>query len=273
MSETITGCVDFLTGEVKFTYDTQCTLKGCMVWEGVHAGQVAITITGGVCADTYYGCVDVTSGTFEVIIPDNCCDECLNCEWPGEFPFFIEETALIPDTYKVKFSGASNCGDNNCYAQLQIFCTNPTPDEALIVTANNSADLLNGTHILERDGCNWTKTIPGTPAVFSFFCRAFGAPVECVNFNTDFPFAPLVITMKASPPTATGVSGKVSISVASATVLTIFSTGSLDWSGEICAFVGGTHPNMEASSDPCSFGTLGFKGLLNGTGSVEILEP
>lgn len=61
-----------------------CDLPACVeycavpVWTGEHAGQVALTLSDATnqdCNDTFYGCVDFATGKFEVLIPDNCCEE------------------------------------------------------------------------------------------------------------------------------------------------------------------------------------------------------
>ena len=83
-NETLYGCVDWATGKVQFSQtdgnvecqycsSDSCIWLGCIEWDGVHAGQVAVTIDNDNCDDTYYGCVDWSTGEFEVSVPDNCC--------------------------------------------------------------------------------------------------------------------------------------------------------------------------------------------------------
>ena len=100
-NETIYGCVNFDTGQVEFSQDPDCTYYGCMIWDGAHAGQVAIVVETDCCDDTYYGCVNWTTGQFQIILPDYCCHcecikglwDCGRCVAAGEdSPRFIELT-------------------------------------------------------------------------------------------------------------------------------------------------------------------------------------
>lgn len=77
---------------------------GCIIWEGEHAGQVAVWIEENYSAcsscdrclgDTYYGCVNWATGQFEVEIPE-CC-------------------ITTPANLDVTFTGLSNCGCNAYY--------------------------------------------------------------------------------------------------------------------------------------------------------------
>ena len=74
--ETIFGCVDFSDGSITFE-QLGCEYPACMIWEGNHAGQVAVTIDNDDCNDIYYGCIDWSTGKFEVVVPDDCC--CKDC--------------------------------------------------------------------------------------------------------------------------------------------------------------------------------------------------
>lgn len=80
-NQTLIGCIDFATGLAEFDQE-DCEYSGCMIWQGLHAGQVAVTIDTILCDDIYYGCVIFPGGTFEVVVPDNCCefgDPCGEC--------------------------------------------------------------------------------------------------------------------------------------------------------------------------------------------------
>lgn len=94
--ETITGCVNFTTGQIEFFQSPGCNYNGCMIWDGVHAGQVSI-VDPGICEDTYYGCVDFSTGEFAISIPDNCCllgglgGNCEYCD-SGTTPEYIRLT-------------------------------------------------------------------------------------------------------------------------------------------------------------------------------------
>ncbi len=77
---TIEGCVIYIDGSIMFKQDgpgeDDCTYYGCIIWTGVHAGQVAITVETELCDDIYYGCVDWDDGgKFKVDIPGDCCNE------------------------------------------------------------------------------------------------------------------------------------------------------------------------------------------------------
>jgi len=77
--ETLYGCVDFTTGVITFTQDPDCEYPACVIWDGVHAGQMAVTVDTDNCDDTYYGYWDSVTGKFQVSIPDECCSS--QCEW------------------------------------------------------------------------------------------------------------------------------------------------------------------------------------------------
>ncbi len=100
-NETIYGCVTWPGGVVTFDQDPGCQYTGCVDWSGLHAGQVAVTISTEICDDTYYGCVNWATNRFEVSVPDDCCIfgshpncPCTACEpgsgGPGIQPKYIE---------------------------------------------------------------------------------------------------------------------------------------------------------------------------------------
>lgn len=82
MSITVYGCVTWPAGTITFENLEECLVQSaCIEWTGTHAGQVALTLSGATyyqgCNDTFYGCVDWTTGKFQVLIPDDCCcEEC-----------------------------------------------------------------------------------------------------------------------------------------------------------------------------------------------------
>lgn len=129
MSVTLTGCVDFTTGKIVLDDDT-CQWQTCMIFGGTHAGQVALTPNTIVCPDTYYGCVDLSTSIFEIIVPESCCAEvCNNCS-----------VGTTPATITVKISGASNvsCWNN------EFGCTEPTFFASLDTSIDDLAGLVNG---------------------------------------------------------------------------------------------------------------------------------
>lgn len=81
-NQTLTGCINFDTGLAEFDQD-DCEYFGCLVTRGLHAGQVAVTIGTPTCDDIFFGCVVFPEGTFEVVVPDDCCSEfgeaCVEC--------------------------------------------------------------------------------------------------------------------------------------------------------------------------------------------------
>lgn len=76
MSTTVYGkaCAD---GSIKFYDLEECLVQSaCVVREGVHAGQVALTLSDADnedCNNTFYGCIDPATSKFQVVIPDDCC--------------------------------------------------------------------------------------------------------------------------------------------------------------------------------------------------------
>lgn len=75
-NKTIYGCVKWADGKVYFEGEAcdSSDYTGCINWTGEHAGMVAVTISEINCDDTYYGCVNWATGKFQLIIPDDCCD-------------------------------------------------------------------------------------------------------------------------------------------------------------------------------------------------------
>lgn len=109
-SKTIYGCVDWASGEVRFVGEAcdSGNYTGCIVnapGEAEHM-MVAVYVAEAWCEDWYYGCVNWTTGKFQLIIPDDCCytgpsseDECVYCD-EGTTPTYIS----------VRISGVTACG-------------------------------------------------------------------------------------------------------------------------------------------------------------------
>jgi hypothetical protein len=105
MSITVYGCVAFPAGTITFeNLETCLAQSACIVFTGDHAGQVALTLSGAddpACNDTFYGCVNFTTGKFQVEIPTDCCKEygndCSYCE-VGKVPKYITLviTGVVP---------------------------------------------------------------------------------------------------------------------------------------------------------------------------------
>lgn len=97
MAITLTGCYNVKTRKIIMDDDT-CQWNPCMIFQGTHAGQVSLTPNTPACPDTYYGCVDFPSGTFNIVVPESCCHPCVVCE-DGDTPVTITG----------EVSGASSC--------------------------------------------------------------------------------------------------------------------------------------------------------------------
>ncbi len=98
MATTIYGCVTWATGEITFANLEDCLAQSsCVIFDGgAHDGQVALTLSDADnedCNDTFYGCVNWTTGKFQVVIPDDCCI-------PSTCP---ECCDYIDDNYTVEF--------------------------------------------------------------------------------------------------------------------------------------------------------------------------
>jgi len=84
-NKTIYGCLNLTTKQVVFQGEAcdDGDYTGCYVASGVHEGQIAVTISEANCDDTYYACFNSTTGKFQLIIPDDCCEvlgSCCNAE-------------------------------------------------------------------------------------------------------------------------------------------------------------------------------------------------
>jgi len=128
MSVTVHGCVKWTENppEIHFLdLETCLEQSACMHWTGIHAQQVALTLSGADdedCNDTFYSnCVDFTTGRFQVSIPEDCCysgigNNCKFCD-EGETPeyiciYFIDvtETSCGEDNTRCEIIGDINKG-------------------------------------------------------------------------------------------------------------------------------------------------------------------
>lgn len=79
MSITVYGCVNFSSGTAVITFENLETCleqSSCIIFTGVHAGQIALTLSGADdedCNDTFYGCWNPTTSKFQIEIPEDCC--------------------------------------------------------------------------------------------------------------------------------------------------------------------------------------------------------
>jgi hypothetical protein len=111
MSITVYGCVNFSSGTAVITFENLETCleqSACIIFEGVHAGQIALTLSGATaneaCNDTFYGCFNPTTGKFQIVIPEDCCEE----EY-SEYDCECFPENQTPLTYMVAISGVVNC--------------------------------------------------------------------------------------------------------------------------------------------------------------------
>lgn len=121
---TITGCVIWDTGDqnnkkIKFDYEIDgCAAcdsiykTACIETEGAHAGQVKLTSFGGLCDDSYYGCVDPVTKLFEVTIPEDCAVPPLSLRFEG-----LEDRDCYVSSYKMCscFVGIADILNGNIY--------------------------------------------------------------------------------------------------------------------------------------------------------------
>ena len=115
MARTIYGKVDFEDGmKIKFGGADPCSdridciaedLEGCIHLTGEHANQVEVVISEAEleeCNDTYYGCIDFSTGKFQISIPDTCCSgitaECEYCD------------TTQPSALDITFTGIASVG-------------------------------------------------------------------------------------------------------------------------------------------------------------------
>ena len=85
-----------------------CVYSACMIWEGVHARQVSITIDNLNCSDTYYGCVNWATKKFRISVPEICSWLCCECGTES-FSNSCYATDEVPKAMYVKFSGVKFC--------------------------------------------------------------------------------------------------------------------------------------------------------------------
>lgn len=174
MSVTLTGCVNFRTRQVILDDDI-CQWKACMVFQGVHARQVALTPNTNACPDTYYGCIDFETNTFEIIVPESCCAE----------PCGVCEQDTTPATLTIKISGVQTM---DCYVK-DFACPGDELFQGSVKADFDLASFINGTYELtqsEANSCRWTGGITpfGSPPSLDaprilFYIRQQPGPTNC----------------------------------------------------------------------------------------------
>jgi len=129
MSITVYGCVAFPAGTITFeNLETCLEQSACIIFEGVHAGQIALTLSGATnnedCNDTFYGCMNWTTGKFQVEIPTDCCvtyPEC-PCEPYSDLYYQCYPLDKTPKNLLIRFSDVYDCNDSLLSINGQWFC-------------------------------------------------------------------------------------------------------------------------------------------------------
>lgn len=101
-NKTIYGCVDGTTVTFQGEACDSGDYTGCIVTSGTYEGMVAVTISEAFCDDTYYGCVNWTTGKFQLTIPRTCCYE-----------YDCEACDAQPGTVRVVISNVVDCTECN----------------------------------------------------------------------------------------------------------------------------------------------------------------
>ena len=104
MARTIFGCVNFATKTIEFDDSAECdgsTVTGCI--EDWSATPVVVKVTHSECTlDDDEACVDFSTGKFEVVVQDDCCEEC------------VDFANMAGSDISVTFSGIADCGATTC---------------------------------------------------------------------------------------------------------------------------------------------------------------
>jgi len=121
-NKTIYGCYNSSTGAVNFVmgnYCYSCPFTGCYVASGEHEGQIAVTVAKTDCNDTYYGCLNTSTGNFQLVVPEECCPIGIMTDYVGEYCGW--PVGKVPRYVIVKITGVRYCYDdelapfNGCY--------------------------------------------------------------------------------------------------------------------------------------------------------------
>lgn len=157
-NKTIYGCVDWTTGQIKFEGEAcdSGDYTGCINWTGAHAGQVAVIVNEVNCDDTYYGCVNWATGEFQLVIPDDCCeeygDDCTYCT--------ADETPL---KITVTFSGLVDCATCHTIA-CNPYYSAKTSGVAAAINGNSFVLTQSGTN-----NCGWLLTESGSYGTVTYY--------------------------------------------------------------------------------------------------------
>jgi len=169
-NKTIYGCVNSTNGEITFEGEAcdSGDYTGCIETSGEHAGQVKVVISEVNCDDIYYGCVNWTTGKFQLVIPDDCCgwyEDC-NCDYCDNCP-----ECYAPDlTLKylaVRFTGVRDCSDDSLFSwNGTVFCP---------------YSLSEG---LWGYNCSWWVSVPAMGSNVGIVVYATGVSEEGVSIQT-----------------------------------------------------------------------------------------
>lgn len=139
---TVYGCINPDLTIIFENLETCLNQSACLVRSGVHAMQVALTLSGANnedCNDTFYStCFNPITGKFKVVIPDDCC---------GAPPIPCQYCSSTPSQVFVSFSGLDMfpghfpngyCNNMGSYSQMTTW------------------NLSNGSFLLvQADACTW----------------------------------------------------------------------------------------------------------------------
>lgn len=107
-------------------------------------------MTDSNCDDTYYGCVDWTTGKFEMEIPDDCCPELVTCDVMDCW-----DSGSVPTYIYILFNGVRRCVDNSLIEELNVCHCATLAGECTGVDAN----YLGGIQDVDFDGTTFDLCI------------------------------------------------------------------------------------------------------------------
>lgn len=174
-SQTICGEVQWVNGRVNLVFtDPECpdTMFNdpypCINFgQGIHHGMVELYHPN--CDTTYYGCVDWSLGTWQVVVPDDCCGgtaiPCAQCPGGSTAPYSVEVT--ITGSSSLNTWGNVSCGAWRSYKY-----TGASVDGVFSIPAYLA--------------CDWRKIDCGSFGEVTFYTsdNCAGSVYAVQNFNT-----------------------------------------------------------------------------------------
>lgn len=189
-NKTIYGCYSEANNEVTFIGEAcdSGNYTGCYIEDDgygeEHKGQVAVAINETNCTDIYFTCFNATTGKFQLIIPDDCCeiilDTCENCENDTQ-----------PEKYFFTLSDFIDCG---CISDVP--CGHNTSK-----LYTGIADLLNSRqfelinqdegHVQCQDGCEYYCEVEDSFGQWKYFT----ANAICSGGSTTFTYYKITMSL------------------------------------------------------------------------------